>query len=340
MTDSLRSRTFQVLFLAVAASIWLTATALASRLPTLDRPDTLAFGLLADLVIVVPAAYYILVVRPRGWPTITVAPAVVLGLIAADVLLPAEHEGLLRAARLAVIPLELGLLVWLGYHARRRIQQFRTTTADPFDVIRQTIGERFGDGRIARIVTTETAVLLFALASWRLGQPRAHRQHVLTSHERSGHGGVVVALLLILVVEGVAVHLMLDRWSSGMAWIVSLLTLYSALWLVADYRATLLRPLVVDDEGLHIRAGLRWDGRVPHALVARATLQAQEGEGMLALAFLVRPNVWISFVDPVVLQGPYGLNRTATGISLYVDDAQRLLHLLATRRGSDASDGT
>ena len=60
-----------------------------------------------------------------------------------------------------------------------------------------------------------------------------------------------------MATEGLAVHVLILKWSALVAWIFTIGTVYGALWLIADYRATVLRPILVSDESILIRAGFR-----------------------------------------------------------------------------------
>ena len=64
-TRAARARASTYLFAATAAAVFGTALLLARLLPGLRRPDAVAAGLTFDLVVTVPAAFYLLVVRRR-----------------------------------------------------------------------------------------------------------------------------------------------------------------------------------------------------------------------------------------------------------------------------------
>ena len=135
---------------------------------------------------------------------------------------------------------------------------------------------------------------------------------------------------MLTVVEGLAAHLLLAGWSTKAAWVVTALGAYGALWLVADYRATVLRPLAWDGAELWLRAGLRWRGRVPRGQIVRVSRGPRpEGGGVRSLAFFAQPNVWVDLAAPVALDGPYGLRSEATRVGLFVDEPDRFVAALA-----------
>jgi hypothetical protein len=107
--------------------------------------------------------------------------------------------------------------------------------------------------RAADVLASELAAIHCALFSWR---SRAHLPgdaRAFSSHKRSGHGGLVFALLVLTAVEALAIHVLPTRWSPVLAWIITALSLYGALWLLADYRASILRPVLVDSNEVWLR---------------------------------------------------------------------------------------
>src|SRR5687768_17214771 len=112
MIDRLNIRA--LLFCTVAAGVSATAVVLAGMLSGLERPGAVAIGITLDLTLMIPIAYYFLVVRPRGWPIISVAPVFIISLLIAATIIPAEHQQMLGLMEALAIPIELTLLGWIG----------------------------------------------------------------------------------------------------------------------------------------------------------------------------------------------------------------------------------
>jgi hypothetical protein len=67
-------------------------------------------------------------------------------------------------------------------------------------------------------------------------------------------------------------HVVLAMFSSRLAWVVSVLTALSSFWLWAEYRATLARPISLDQDTLYLRYGLSCDLRLPLVEIRSAKL--------------------------------------------------------------------
>lgn len=98
--------------------------------------------------------------------------------------------------------------------------------------------------------------------------------------------------------------------------------MYGLFWFLADYRATRLRPILLDGETLHIRTGLRWTIRIPRANIAAIHKKAPKSEPSLRATLHMMKPLWIELTEPITAQGPYGIEKQARWISVAVDDAK------------------
>jgi hypothetical protein len=328
-----RSRQSLLTFVIVAAAIYAAGVAIVQQLPRIDHRGAVAVGVTFDLVVVVPLAFYLLVVRRLGLSIVTLAPVIVLSLIAASRVLPADHRQSLRALELLLAPLELGLLGWIGWRAARALRAARREAAvEPLEQFRRAAFAVTRNGRAAAIAAFEIAVLYYGLAAWRARPHAPAGADAFTHHVRSGHSGIVLAFLLVLAAEGFAVHLLLMHWNPTVAWIFTIGTVYGALWLIADYRATVLRPILVGPDGIVFRAGLRTTAQVPLASIATVGREAPgAGERSLKLGLAGTPTRWVTLTEPVQARGPYGLVRRVRVIGLEPDAPEEFDRVLAAR---------
>jgi hypothetical protein len=316
-----------VWFPALALGVYAFAAWVGARLSGWDEPDLLAWAITFDLVVSVPLLFHLLVGRPRGYPVLRTVPLAVIGFVVARLVLPEGHRDPLPAAELLLFPLELALIGWVVLRMRRAFRAGAAVdTLDPLERLRAATVELTGNARLAGFLTLELAMVRYAFA--RRGEPPhvPEGSRAFTQHVESGHGGLVFGVLMLLAVEGLAVHFLLAKWSHLLAWIFTLSTVYVALWMFADWRATVLRPLLVEDDALRIRAGLRWHGRVDRAAVVAlhdATAEPPKRE-RVEITFLSGPTRWLELREPATLEGPFGTRKTARWIGLAPDDPSGL----------------
>ncbi|MGH7587123.1 MAG: hypothetical protein ACRELU_00865 [Gemmatimonadota bacterium] len=322
-----------MLFAGVVAGVYAASLALVGQLPHLDRASPVAIGLTLDMVVIVPLAFYLLVVRRRNVPIITLIPVFVLSVVAASRVLPADHQGTLRVAEVLAVPLELGLIGWIVWRARTALRKGRGDKgADPLEQFRRAALELTRNDRAAAMIATEIAVLYYAFGAWRARPHAPAGTSAFSHHRRSGHAGIVLVFLLVMLVEGFAVHLLLLQWSALAAWIFTIGTVYGALWLIADYRATVLRPILVSDEGILVRAGFRCTMHVPHGRIADVgRRKPATGKGIANLTLLGNPTFWLILSEPMPAQGPYGFRRLVNTIGIQPDMTEDFGRVLDSR---------
>lgn len=322
-----------LLFLVCAVGIYIVCGAVAARS---SSSDALEVAATLDLVFFVPGLYYLLLVRGRGWPVITLLPVFLLGLLLAPIALPEGRQGTLGLLRHAAIPAEL-LLLFLVIRrlAEARARLHGTIDTDVWIRFRAAARSLAGHSRLADGIAYEGALLWYALFSWRSVPEAAPGSLAFSYHRRSAHGAVVAGLLLALGAEIVPVHLLVALWSPTAAWVVTGLSAYAVLWIVGDYRAVCLRPVVVTDHELLARVGLRWTLRARLGAIASVESTAmtpEEGGAVgLKLALVGSPRVTVRFREPVPALGPYGARRRVSAIEIGVDEPERLMRALHER---------
>lgn len=321
-----RDRTSPVLFALIAVVVYAVALPIAARLPGLEDPRTVAIGMMLDMIVVVPLAYTLLVVRRFGAPAVTIIPVLVLSVLAASRVLPPDHHAPLRVVELLIVPIELGLLVWIAWRAVRAVRVARRGGfGDPLDHLQDAAFELTDHHRVAAILASEIGLFYYALGAWRARPDVPPGTSAFTQHRETGHGGVVFAFLFLLAVEGLVVHVFIQRWSEPLAWIATIGTIYAALWLIADYRATVLRPILVDAREVTFRAGLRYTLRVPRSQIAAVVSEdLGPGEEHIQLPLVGAPTVWVTLTESAVAKGPYGMSRRTRAIGVHPDAAREL----------------
>ena len=309
-------------FALLAAGIYVAEVAVIRM--KWQRPDLIALGVMSDLIVMVPLAYWFLAVRRGGWPRLSVVPVVLLGILGSALLLP-QDRGLLReVVSILAIPYEIGLVAWIAVRTRRALRR-SPGSEDTLERFRQVAREVLPARRAADAIAFEMAVLYYALLSWR----RRPEEGAFTYHRKSGYGAVVFAVLIMVLAEAIPVHILLMRWSEVAAWALTILSFYAIVFFLADWRAARFHPILLDGEALQIRVGLRWRIRVPRERIASVHKKRPPGSEPYIRAALPGPvPLWIELTERVTAQGPYGIERKARWISLTVDDPERFRQAL------------
>jgi hypothetical protein len=129
-------------------------------------------------------------------------------------------------------------------------------------------------------------------------------------------------------------HLFLMRHHTTAAVILSVLSLYSVLWFIGDYRAKGRRLVTTHGGQLVIRVGLQCTATSPIAnirLVQVGNMRRAAGDRTLVDASLPSdPNVLVSFTNPVTVHRLLGIRRAASAIALRLRDPQQFVKAFQT----------
>jgi hypothetical protein len=326
-------------FALLATGVYAAAIAMMRMRAELPHPDAVSVGLLVDLLVTVPLAFYWLAVRRAGWPARTLIPVFLFSLTGAALVLPDQREMLKRLSEILSIPAEIGLLTWITVRTARSLRS-TSGTEDRLERLREAAREIFPARRASEVIAFEMAVFYYSLFAWRQG-PRHPRipagSRVFTYHRTSGYGALGFAFLLVTLAEAVPIHILVARWSPGAAWFLTALAGYGLLWFLADYRATRLRPIFLDEETLCLRSGLRWTIRIPRAHIAAIHKKAPKSEPVLRANLPMMKPLWLELTEPVTAQGPYGIEKQARWISVAMDDPKAFQEAIS---GTEAIPGT
>jgi hypothetical protein len=278
---------------------WLTDPSLTLRGFTLVQ-----WASVLDLTLI-PALLYAYLARKNTMQALFGALSMAaLGLFAIRCWLPASAIsgpfGALLALRQQLMP-----VVWLAigaaelYIIYKIIQQLRLPMKEgAVEMILAPLRASLGASNwLVRLLGAEQRLWIYAFTV-RLPQPQdfAGTQHFSTA-EQNSNASTWYGFFLANTVPIPVLHVVIMLFSERVAWLVTVLTALSSLWLWAQYRAARARPISLDATTLYLRYGLWTDVQFARAdLRAARTLSWRDLEPSLA----ARP---LHHRPPLVLQG-------------------------------------
>lgn len=291
------------------------------------------FALPFDLMVCVPAAFYLLLVRPARLSPLLVLPVIWLGGLASLQFAVPEQPSIVPLLGLAALVVEAGIAV---REARRLVRGFRTAKVasdDPLDWFSGAFLVLVRNERAARMAGLELAMWYYAALSWRRVPNVPEGYRAFSSHRQSGYVAVVGVMLGLVAIETFAVHLMVSRFSLPAACILTALSAYTIVWMVAEARAVVLNPLLVGNGELVARWGMLARERVPLGLIARVGdgEPAVPKKERLDLAAMGGQALWIELAEPLEVRGVTGRRRTVRVLKVSPDDPAAFKRELGAR---------
>ena len=269
-------------FLAFAAFVWLARALLADT--------SVKFALLAA---VAGGGFLLFVFRAKApsilseWIMFSAGVA-----ITACVALPANSRGALVHSWLIVV-IAVPIAVHVGWGAVRGIRAARQET-DGRAKIRRSLEEIVPVG-LAKVAAAELTIIGHAFR-W-TGPAEVPVGAVGFTYHRLV-SPMMWAFLCLALIEITVVHLLVSIWSSTAAWILSILSDVSLLYLLGLISSLRRFPVFLDDDNVRIRAGILYDFSIPlSSIVSVSAAVASEDlqkPGTLKTSILAYPNVLCS----------------------------------------------
>lgn len=271
-----------------------------------------------DLVVVVAAIYYWLLVRPGIRGRGSLIAILLLGGLRATFLFPGARAAMALAGGLC----EAGLIAFVVVQVRRRARRGPgERDGDPVDAMRTALEPIFPVPGVARMLAAELSVLYYALFSWRAKPHVPVEAQAFSIHKKGGSADLFYAVALASVMEIVPMHLLVRHWNATMAWILTGVSLYGMAWLIGLARSIVLRPVLVTADTVDVRFGLIFRARVPRDHIAAVR---RIGPGEAASATIVprrsEPNVCLELSQPIEAEGPFGIRRAVRLLAIAADD--------------------
>ncbi|MEG1907928.1 MAG: hypothetical protein RR178_10765 [Gordonibacter sp.] len=292
-----------------------------------------------DLVVVVPTAFYFLVVRRRGLSPLFVLPVMWVGMVVSLQFVQAGMPSLHLLLLPAVALVDLVVFVREGRRFAGVFRSAKNASANPHDWFSEAFCALTQNAQASHVMANEMAVWYYVLASWRRTPDVPEGSRAFTCHRKSGYVALVGVIVALTGVETFAVHLLVAQWSEVAAVLLSAASVYAALFLAGNARAVVLNPLLVDDEALAVRWGMFVDERIPLDDIAH--IQSSEPDvpkrERLNLGVMGMEPCWIVLREPASIRTFGGSRRPVRAVNVSPDEAATFKQLVLQGRAERPS---
>ena len=304
-------------FFLLALTINVVDSAIVRSIADPGKRVVVAAAATADLVAVITAIYYWLLVRPGIRGRGSLVPIVLLGALHASLLYSNA-----RAVAASVGGLcEAGLIAYVVAKVRQRSRRTADRREDPVDSMRAALESVIPAPGIARLIGIELNILYYALFCWRAKAHVPADTRAFTLHKKSGQVELLYVIALASLMEVLPVHLLIGHWSRLGAWVATGMSLYGMVWLIGLAQSIGLRPVLIGPDGLDVRYGLLFRARVARDTIEGArTAQASDAESAAVAPRRSEPNVLIELRRAVDAEGLFGIRKPVRRIALAVDE--------------------
>ena len=222
---------------------------------------------------------------------------------------------------------EIAVGAFLVYKLSRLLRLSRNTD----EALKKSIDGLLGNNFYSSLALFEARVWYYALFM-RKGNSLEFKGEQHFGYARNGGNasnqlGFIIAILFELPLMHMLLHFI---WSPTAAIVASALSAWALLYMVADYRATLYRPVSLDKDGILIRCGaLAADAAIPYSMVQsvdEAGGTVRRRAGVRRYTQLGAPNVVIRLAPGSALPDLFGREQALENIYLSLDQPAEFIN--------------
>ena len=310
------------------------------------KDNVLAFGITVDLLLTIPFVYFLLI-RKTNIPSITIVPFFIFGIIVASILVPKENQYFLNLIKTWVLPLlETTILILVIYKIRKAVKHYKKNTVlthDFFTALKNVCSEILPKKAVMPFAI-EIAVFYYGFIYWKKLLPK---ENEFTYHKKSGTVTLLIAILFIVAIEASVIHVLLVIWSSVAAWIMTILSLYSAIQIFGFLKSIIKRPISIEGDKLNLRYGILSEAIIDIKdiesieVTTKSVEFNKETRKLSPFGDLESHNVIIKFNKEQTLIGFYGIRKEFKTLALHVDNNAEFKTRIvrALQQGSNISTG-
>uniref|UniRef100_UPI00404929E2 hypothetical protein n=1 Tax=Fulvivirga sp. TaxID=1931237 RepID=UPI00404929E2 len=284
------------------------------------------FTISADLLLTVPLVYFLLI-RKTAIPNTTTIPVMIIGLLIGSYLMPAESQTYLSMFKNWALPIiELSIFVFVITKVRATIKKFRAVKGnsdDFYSALKHTYSEIL-PAPVATLMASEIAVIYYSFFNW--GR-KVYKENEFTYHKNSGAQGLFGGFMLVIGIETFVLHNLVAEWSIIAAWILSGLSIYTALQLLGFARSLAARPISIVENSVNLKYGIMNEVSITFDEIESIEISSRElDKGKLEkklslLGELESHNVIIQLKNEQQLVGLYGMKSEFKVLGFYIDTA-------------------
>lgn len=335
MTKSIQTRSYLIAFgiplLLIMSLVVLLQTSIFST-----NADQLTSFVTIDFILTIPLVY-LLLIRKTKIPNLTVAPFLIACMIIASYVIPASNQDTLDIAKTWLIPMvELSVISIILFKVTKAIKSYREADLkhhDFFNALNETCESIFPKG-VAKLAANEIALIYYGFFNYTKIELKSNEY---SNYKGSGILSTLGAIIFVVAIEMVSIHILASKWSITLAWVLTGLSIYSAMQLVGIIRSVPKRPIRIHDDRLTLRFGILSETNIPLDMISSIEVvgsdeykKSKHIKTLSLLGSLEHANIKIRVQEPQKLEFIYGKPKLYSTLYLFVDKHQSFIAQVKT----------
>lgn len=260
----------------------------------------------------------------------------VFSLILAYFIVPKEYNDFLKLIYLLIIPIVESLFIFfIIIKIKKVIKNYKSINKnmelDVIQKLRIALSPIITKETLLEILLLDFGVIYYSIIIW-FKKTEVIKRNGYTYHKTLESKSMFIAIIIFALFDTAVIHFLIQKWSITVAWIITFLTIYSFLILIASYNSMRFLPHELKQEYLIIRNGLMASVQVQLDNIDSIKKAKERGLGEKIpkdeynfVPSLESPHYELIFKNPVNMKGLYGIKKPISKIIFRVDQQKEFL---------------
>ena len=304
----------------------------------ITQQNTLSTFITIDFIITIPLIYFFLI-RKSNISNLTIAPFLILCIIIASYVIPTPYQDTLSAVKTWLIPIvELSVLTIIVLKVRKAIKHYKTAAEqhqDFYSILQDTCKSIFPE-LAAKLAANEIALIYYGFFNFKSVKLKPNE---FTNYKNSAILSTLGALIFVVAIEMVSIHILASKWSTTLAWVLTGLSIYSAIQLIGIIRSVPKRPIIINEHELILRFGILSETIIPIDAIESITSandsdfdKQKTTKTLSLLGELEHSNTVIHLKTPQHIHFIYGKAKPYSKLLFFVDNNQSFITEVESRK--------
>lgn len=295
------------------------------------NPDLISFGVTFDLIFSIPFVYYLLI-RKTKISNNSISFILTLNLILASLFIPKENQIYLSLFKNWFLPIIeiviIGILIFNVKKTIKNVKEKESRKSDFFTILKQ-VAHKTIPKKLAIPLSTEIAVFYYGFINWKKIKLN---ENEFSYHKSSGIITILIGFMISAIIEVIVIHKLLMKWNETVAWIITILSIYTFIQIYGILRALPKRPITIEKNGISLKYSIITEAFVEFVNIKNIEIFTKEIEKKGSIKHfspfgnLEGNNIKIELVNEQTIESFYGLKRKIKTFTLFIDNKNEFIN--------------
>ncbi|MFJ1262689.1 hypothetical protein ACILDS_08320 [Capnocytophaga canis] len=287
-----------------------------------------------DLIIFTPVIYFFLIRKTKLSNKSSIL-VFIIGIVLASYIIPTENQFFIEIAKRWGIPfVELSVMSFVFIKIFQTIKKYKAEKNSQLDfyTISKKIFCQIAPNKIGIFLATEIAIMYYAFFVWKHKNKTTYQ---FTTHKKSSAISTLGAFIFIILIEAISIHIIVYQWNKILAWVLTGLSIYSAIMIFGIIKSIIYRHSVVENQEITLYFGILSETKINIREIEKIELtskginqEEKSYKNLSPFSNIDGHNTVIYLKNEHQISGMYGFKKSYKTLTLQLDNNEKFKELI------------